>query len=93
MSKPNQANKSNQNKGRSLAPKKDQGKFKRSQNNKKKNGDCYVYGKPGHYAREYRFRKKSEGDTTSKVNSIENNEEIITIVSEINAIHGKEQGW
>ncbi|KAL5579843.1 hypothetical protein UlMin_012285 [Ulmus minor] len=45
-----------------LGPKKDQGKFK---NNNK--GDCFVCGKPGHFARDCKFRKKQN---EAKVNAI-----------------------
>ena len=52
VNKPSQANKGNRNKGNSLGPKKDQGKFKRSQIHKLKanKGACFVCGKCGHYA-------------------------------------------
>ena len=46
-------------------------------------------GKPDHYARDCRFKKTQK----PKVNSLEENDEIIAIVSEINAIQGKVSGW
>ncbi|KAL5575402.1 hypothetical protein UlMin_017101 [Ulmus minor] len=81
--KSNNQKRGNSQKGNFLGLKKDQEKIK---NNNK--GDYFVCGKPGHFARDCGFRKKqNEG----KVNAIE--DEIITIVSEINAIQGNIQGW
>ncbi|KAI9156320.1 hypothetical protein LWI28_004333 [Acer negundo] len=53
----NKPNHSNKHKEKFLGHKKDHGKFKKSQNNKK-NGGCFVCGKLGHYARDCEFRKK-----------------------------------
>ncbi|KAL5582208.1 hypothetical protein UlMin_014650 [Ulmus minor] len=81
--KSNNHKRGNSQKRNFLGPKKDQGKFK---NNNK--GDCFVCGKPGHFARDCRFRKKQN---EVKVNAME--DEIIATVSEINAVQGKIQGW
>ena len=48
----NKSNKGKQNQGNFLSPKYEQEKFK-----KFKKGNCFVCGKPNHYARECRFKK------------------------------------
>ena len=48
----NKSNIGKQNQGNFLSPKNEQEKFK-----KFKKGNCFVCGKPGHYARECRFKK------------------------------------
>ena len=48
----NKSNKCKQNQGNFLGPKNEQEKFK-----KFKKGNCFASGKPGHYARECRFKK------------------------------------
>ncbi|KAI9173357.1 hypothetical protein LWI28_000207 [Acer negundo] len=83
----NKPNNSNKHKEKFLGPKKDHRKFKKSQNNKK-NGGYFVYGKPRHYAQDYKFRKKQ--DEEAKVNAIE--EDIVSTMSEINVVYGKVQG-
>ncbi|KAL6315951.1 hypothetical protein AAG906_013785 [Vitis piasezkii] len=51
-------------------------------------GPCFVCGKPGHYARECRFRKDQKGVV---VNAID--EEIIATLSDVCVVQGKVQGW
>ena len=50
-------------------------------------GGCFVCGKSRHYVKDCRFKKTPK----QEVNSIEN-EDIIAIVSEINASNGKVLG-
>ena len=84
ISKPKNSNKGKQSKRNSLGPKKNQEKFKKP----KKEG-FFVCGKPSHYAKDCRFKKTQK----PKVNSLEENDEIVTIVNEINTIQGKVSGW
>ncbi|RVW92427.1 Retrovirus-related Pol polyprotein from transposon TNT 1-94 [Vitis vinifera] len=51
-------------------------------------GPCFVCGKPGHYARECRYRKDLKG---AVVNAID--EEIIATLSDVCVVQGKVQGW
>ncbi|RVW62250.1 Retrovirus-related Pol polyprotein from transposon TNT 1-94 [Vitis vinifera] len=65
-----------------MSPKKNQKQFKG------KKGPCFVCGKPGHYARECRYRKDLKG---AVVNAID--EEIIATLSDVCVVQGKVQGW
>ncbi|RVW24418.1 Retrovirus-related Pol polyprotein from transposon TNT 1-94 [Vitis vinifera] len=65
-----------------MSPKKNQEQFKG------KKGPCFVCGKPGHYARECRYRKDQKG---AVVNAID--EEIIATLSDVCVVQGKVQGW
>eukprot|EP00261_Vitis_vinifera_P019698 XP_010650253.1 PREDICTED: uncharacterized protein LOC104879341 [Vitis vinifera] len=65
-------NNNKKNSGNYMSPKKNQEQFKG------KKGPCFVYGKPGHYARECRFRKDQKGVV---VNAID--EEIIATLSDV----------
>ncbi|KAL6313819.1 hypothetical protein AAG906_010238 [Vitis piasezkii] len=61
-----------------MSPKKNQEQFKG------KKGPCFVCGKPGHYARECRYRKDQKG---AVVNAID--EEIIATLSDVCIVQGK----
>ncbi|RVW81286.1 Retrovirus-related Pol polyprotein from transposon TNT 1-94 [Vitis vinifera] len=65
-----------------MSPKKNQEQFKG------KKGPCFVCGKPGHYARECRYRKDQKW---VMVNAID--EEIIATLSDVCVVQGKVQGW
>ena len=84
VSKIFQANKGNQNKGNILDPKKNQRTFKKSQKSK---GECFICDKCGHFAHDCRFKKKLTLE--ARVNSMEDNEEIFTVVNKINVVQGK----
>ncbi|KAL6320637.1 hypothetical protein AAG906_008637 [Vitis piasezkii] len=75
-------NNNKKNSGNYMSPKKNQEQFKG------KKGPCFVCGKPGHYARECRFRKDQKGVV---VNAID--EEIIATLSDVCVVQGKVQGW
>ena len=75
-------NNDKRNSGNYMSPKKNQEQFKG------KKGPCFVCGKPGHYARECRFRKDQKG---AVVNAID--EEIIATLSDVCVVQGKVQGW
>ncbi|RVW89177.1 Retrovirus-related Pol polyprotein from transposon TNT 1-94 [Vitis vinifera] len=75
-------NNNKKNSGNYMSPKKNQEQFKG------KKGPCFVCGKPGHYARECRFRKDQKG---AVVNAID--EEIIATLSDVCVVQGKVQGW
>ncbi|RVW66000.1 Retrovirus-related Pol polyprotein from transposon TNT 1-94 [Vitis vinifera] len=75
-------NNNKNNSGNYMSPKKNQEQFKG------KKGPCFVCGKPGHYARECRFRKDQKGVV---VNAID--EEIIATLSDVCVVQGKVQGW
>ena len=75
-------NNDKRNSGNSMSPKKNQEQFKG------KKGPCFVYGKPGHYARECRYRKDLKG---AVVNAID--EKIIATLSDVCVAQGKVQGW
>ena len=80
----NKSNKGKQNQGNFLGLKKEQEKFK-----KFKKGNSFVCGKPGPYARECRFKKIQK----SGVNVFNENDDIVVVMSEVNAIQGKISGW
>ena len=61
---------------------------KHSENFKGKKGLLFVCGKPGHHARECRYKKDQKG---AILNAID--EEIIVILSNICVVQGKVQGW
>ena len=85
VSKPNHFNGKNNNKyffGNFMGPNKNQKQFKG------KKGQCIVCGKPGHYARECRYRRNQKRAT---VNAID--EEIIATLSNVCVVQGKVQGW
>ncbi|RVW71217.1 Retrovirus-related Pol polyprotein from transposon TNT 1-94 [Vitis vinifera] len=75
-------NNNKKNSGNYMSPKKNQEQFKG------KKGPCFVCGKPGHYARECRFRKDQKRVV---VNAID--EEIIATLSDVCVVQGKVQGW
>ncbi|KAL6339480.1 hypothetical protein AAG906_033019 [Vitis piasezkii] len=75
-------NNDKRNSGNYMSPKKNQEQFKG------KKGPCFVCGKPGHYARECRYRKDLKG---AVVNAID--EEIIATLSDVCVVQGKVQGW
>ncbi|RVW41792.1 hypothetical protein CK203_107624 [Vitis vinifera] len=75
-------NNNKKNSGNYMSPKKNQEQFKG------KKGLCFVCGKPGHYARECRFRNDQKGGV---VNAID--EEIIATLSDVCVVQGKVQGW
>uniref|UniRef100_F6GYN1 CCHC-type domain-containing protein n=2 Tax=Vitis vinifera TaxID=29760 RepID=F6GYN1_VITVI len=75
-------NNDKRNSGNYMSPKKNQEHFKG------KKGPCFVCGKPGHYARECRYRKDLKG---AVVNAID--EEIIATLSDVCVVQGKMQGW
>ncbi|KAL6317021.1 hypothetical protein AAG906_026764 [Vitis piasezkii] len=75
-------NNNKKNSGNYMSPKKNQEQFKG------KKGPCFVCGKPGHYARECRFRNDQKGVV---VNAID--EEIIATLSDVCVVQGKVQGW
>ncbi|RVX01764.1 hypothetical protein CK203_024444 [Vitis vinifera] len=75
-------NNNKKNSGNYMSPKKNQEQFKG------KKGLCFVCGKPGHYARECRFRKDQKGGV---VNAID--EKIIATLSDVCVVQGKVQGW
>ncbi|RVW93366.1 Retrovirus-related Pol polyprotein from transposon TNT 1-94 [Vitis vinifera] len=75
-------NNNKKNSGNYMSPKKNQEQFKG------KKGPCFVCGKPGHYARECRFRKDQKW---AVVNAID--EEIIATLSDVCVVQGKVQGW
>ena len=77
----NKSNKGKQNQGNFLGPKKEQEKFKK--------GNCFVCGKLGHYARECKFKKIQK----LGVNVFNENDDIVVVISEVNAIQGKIFGW
>uniref|UniRef100_F6GYP6 CCHC-type domain-containing protein n=1 Tax=Vitis vinifera TaxID=29760 RepID=F6GYP6_VITVI len=75
-------NNDKRNSGNYMSPKKNQEQFKG------KKGLCFVCGKPGHYARECRYRNDLKG---AVVNAID--EEIIATLSDVCVVQGKVQGW
>ena len=83
VSKPKSSSKSNHKKKGILLVLKRITKFKRPK------GACFVCGKLGHFDHDCKFRKKPNEE--EKANTIK--EEIVHVVSDINAIHGNVQGW
>ena len=79
----NKSNKDKQNQRNFLGPKKEQENFK-----KFKKGNCFVCGKLGHYARECKFKKIQK----LGVNVFNENDDIVAVISEVNAIQGKISG-
>ncbi|RVW79629.1 Retrovirus-related Pol polyprotein from transposon TNT 1-94 [Vitis vinifera] len=75
-------NNDKRNSGNYMSPKKNQEQFKG------KKGPCFMCGKPGHYARECRYRNDLKGTV---VNAID--EEIIATLSDVCVVQGKVQGW
>ncbi|RVW62312.1 Retrovirus-related Pol polyprotein from transposon TNT 1-94 [Vitis vinifera] len=75
-------NNNKKNFGNYMSPKKNQEQFKG------KKGPCFVCGKPGHYARECRFRKDQKRVVVNAVD-----EEIIATLSDVCVVQGKVQGW
>ena len=72
----------------SLQTKKNKEQFKKKGNNVKKNGDCFVCGKPGHFARFCRFRKTIKKATANIVEE----ENLVAMISEVN-LTSTNPGW
>ena len=59
-------------------------KMKRNPNSTfKKQGNCFVCGKPGHYSAQCRFRKTGEAPSKSQASLVES-DIIVVVVSEVN---------
>jgi len=55
----------------------------------KKKGNCFVYGKPGHYSVQCRFRKTGEAPSKLQASLIES-DIIVAVISEVNMVaHNK----
>ena len=73
----------------SLQTKKNKEQFKKKGNNLKKKGDCFVCGKPGHFARDCRFRKTIKKATANIVEE----ENLVAMISEVNLTLTKPGWW
>lgn len=71
-----------------LGPRKEHNKFKNTDGPKGPKNECFVCGKPDHYARDCKHNKSK-----NEINVVHANDDIITTMSKIMEIKGKVHGW